>query len=98
MSDIKITFVGCEKVSGIKKDGGAPYGPFYQVHHLTPLNEVNNEKRQVSGVGYTPQVSSVSPEVYEQFRNCKPLSAVLIQVGPDPRNFSRSIITGVTSA
>ena len=95
MSSVNIVFVGCEKVSGKKKSDGSAYGPFYQVHHVAPLNEVNNDNRQVSGVGFTPQVSSVEPEVFAQFLNCKPLSTISIQVSPDPRNFSRSIITGV---
>ena len=95
MSSVEIIFVGCEKVSGKKKDGGAPYGPFYQVHHVTALNEVNNENRQVSGIGFVPQVSSVAPEVFEQFQHCKPLTKVMIEVAPDPRNFSRSVISGV---
>lgn len=95
MSQVEITFIGCEKVSGKKKDGGAPYGPFYQVHHLVPLNEVNKENRQVSGKGFTPQVSSVESSVFEQFLNCKPLSKVVIELGPDPTNFSRTVISGV---
>lgn len=95
MSQVKILFTGCEKVAGIKKDNGAPYGPFYQVHYVVPLEEMNNEKRQVSGIGHVPKVASVDADVFQQFTQCKPMSHVTINIGADPRNFSRTVISGV---
>lgn len=93
--DAEIVFVGCESVQGKKKDTGVPYGPFYQVHYLAPIQEVNTDNRQVSGIGYQPKVVNVESNVFAQFRDKKPMTKVSVVVGADPQNLNRTVIQSV---
>lgn len=95
---MKILFIGVETAQGRKKEGGMPYGPFYFLRHAVPVEKIESANRQVDGHGYRILEANISPLVYEQFKQCKPLTTVEIDVQPDPANFSRTIIAGVVKS
>jgi len=94
---MKILYVGSESIQGVKKATGEAYGPFYKMYYLAPVQTVQRDTRTVMGTGYTPQEISISPEVFAQLQQVKPLTQIGLVVEADPTNLRRNIITGVAA-
>lgn len=92
---MQVFFIGCESAQGLKKETRVPYGPFFELRYAVQARSVNTDIRQVQAHGFKVMTARISPEMFQQLCECKPMSVIDVTYGPNPENLSETVFTGV---
>lgn len=93
---MKVLVLGVIRMAGTSTKSGTPK-PYdmTRVTYGVPVQPVNSETRQVSGMGYEVQDLDLDPAALSQFNEVKFPAVLDLDVQPNPTNLRRNLCMGI---